>query len=178
MSGDTAPLQTLYSGWSAYQASLVQAVAPLSPDQLTWKPAPQLRSAGAIALHIAEGRIGWFHQFMGEGDAELAELVAAGQPDETVATSAAGLVAWLERSWRLVDDCLARWTITDLDRIYPHIYQGKRYAVPRQWVVSRIFEHDIHHGGELALTLGLQGLPVPDLGDNFGQPEAPLADAE
>jgi hypothetical protein len=49
--------------------------------------------AGAIALHVAEGRIGWFHQFMGEGDAELASLVAASQPEETVATSAAALVA-------------------------------------------------------------------------------------
>ena len=178
MIGDATSLQAIYSGWAAYQDSLVQAVAPLTAEQLAWKPAPHLRSAGAVALHIAEGRIGWFHQFMGEGDTELASLVAAGQPEEAVATNAAALAAWLERSWRLVDGCLSHWTIADLGHVFPHVYQGKRYAVPRQWVVARIFEHDVHHGGELALTLGLQGLAVPDLGDNFGQPEAPLADGE
>ena len=41
--------------------------------------------------------------------------------------------------------------------------------------LSRIFDgwdgyntHDVHHGGELALMLGMQGLAIPELGDLFG----------
>jgi len=29
--------------------------------------------------------------------------------------------------------------------------------------VSHVLEHDLHHGGEIALTLGTNGLPAPDL---------------
>lgn len=28
--------------------------------------------------------------------------------------------------------------------------------------------HDLHHGGQLALMLGLQGIDVPELGDKGG----------
>jgi hypothetical protein len=37
--------------------------------------------------------------------------------------------------------------------------------------------HDIHHGGELALLLGMQGIPVSELGDLGGHiTMPPLAD--
>ncbi len=175
MSAESRGLLTLYKGWETYQASLVDTIAPLPAEQLDWRPAPRLRSAGEIVGHIADGRIFWFHRFMGEGDAELASLVAAGQPDDAIAHDAAELVRWLEISWRLVEGALSRWTLADLAHIFPHTYEGQRYAVPRQWVVARIYAHDLHHGGELALMLGMQGIAVPALGDEFGQPQAPLA---
>ena len=99
MNEQRSSLRTRYSGWDAYQTSLVQAVTPLSAEQLSWRPAPHLRSAGALAQHIAEGRISWFHQFMGEGDAELTRLIADGHPDDSIATSAPELAGWLKRSW-------------------------------------------------------------------------------
>ena len=99
MSTDISSLQTVYKGWDTYQTSIVNTIATLSPEQLAWRPAPHLRSAGEIAHHIADGRIHWFHGFMGEGNSELASLVAAGQPEDTIATNAAELVKWLESSW-------------------------------------------------------------------------------
>jgi len=30
-------------------------------------------------------------------------------------------------------------------------------------VIWHLIEHDLHHGGEIALTLGLHGLAAPDL---------------
>jgi hypothetical protein len=51
------------------------------------------------------------------------------------------------------------------------------YAVSRQWVIWRITSHDLHHGGELAILLGLQGIDIPDLGDQGGHlTELPLAE--
>ena len=178
MSTDISSLQTVYKGWDTYQTSIVNTIATLSPEQLAWRPAPHLRSAGEIAHHIADGRIHWFHGFMGEGNSELASLVAAGQPEGTIATNAAELVKWLEISWQLVADSLSRWKVADLTYIYHHTEEGKNYAVPRQWLVEHIFAHDLHHGGELALTLGMQGISLPELGDNFGQPSLPLAERD
>jgi hypothetical protein len=36
-------------------------------------------------------------------------------------------------------------------------------AVARRWVVRHLLEHDLHHGGELASSLGAHGLPAPRL---------------
>jgi hypothetical protein len=39
--------------------------------------------------------------------------------------------------------------------------------------------HDLHHGGELAILLGLQGIKIPDLGDRGGHlTELPLAGSD
>ncbi len=41
----------------------------------------------------------------------------------------------------------------------------------------RIMSHDLHHGGELAVTPGLQGIAIPELGDLGGHiTEPPLAE--
>ena len=46
--------------------------------------------------------------------------------------------------------------------------------VRRPW---RVISHDLHHGGELAVTLGMQGIALPELGDEGGHlsERAPLA---
>lgn len=42
------------------------------------------------------------------------------------------------------------------------------YAVSRQWTIWRVMNHDIHHGGELSLMLGLQGIEAFELSALFG----------
>ena len=49
MTSDVHPLMTVYKGWDGYQISLVRAIAPLSREQLAYRPASHLRSAGEIA---------------------------------------------------------------------------------------------------------------------------------
>ncbi len=56
-------------------------------------------------------------------------------------------------------DSLARWTPADLDAAFATRH-GER---TRQWVIWHVIEHDIHHGGELSLTLGAHGVNAPDL---------------
>jgi hypothetical protein len=53
------------------------------------------------------------------------------------------------------------------------------YLVSRQWTFWRIMSKDLHHGGELAILLGLQGIKIPDLGDRGGHlTELPLAGSD
>jgi hypothetical protein len=63
-------LATVFEGWDGYQTSLVQAISPLTPEQLAWRPAPELRSVGEVARHISLGRITWFRRMEAPGSAE------------------------------------------------------------------------------------------------------------
>jgi uncharacterized damage-inducible protein DinB len=39
--------------------------------------------------------------------------------------------------------------------------RGKPFELVRGWVVWHVMEHDLHHGGEVSLTLGMHGLAAP-----------------
>ena len=76
----------------------------------------------------------------------------------------------------MIDQTLSSWTTVDLSRTYPHTYFENTYRVTYQWTIWRILAHDLHHGGELGLMLGMQGISVPELGDLGGHlTEPPLA---
>jgi hypothetical protein len=87
----------------------------------------------------------------------------------------------LETSWQMIETTLTTWTVADLAQTYRRVRwgDGKVYVISRQWTVYRILSHDLHHGGELALMLGLQGIDNPDFGERGGHlTELPLADPE
>ena len=177
MSTHAPSLMTVYEGWDGYQISLVRAIAPLSREQLAYRPAPHLRSVGEIASHISLGRLGWFHRMHAPGSDELASQAEAWEPEEAIAENATELTRRLEATWQMIENTLTRWTVADLAQTYLHSYQGKTYAISHQWTIWRIMIHDIHHGGELAVMLGTQGIALPDLGDSGGHlTEPPLAE--
>jgi uncharacterized damage-inducible protein DinB len=189
MATEPPSLMRVYEGWDGHQLALVRAITPLSPEQLSYRPTPQLRSAGEIIGHIAFGRLDWFHRMGAPGSAALARQIApwegeradtehpaelskwlraAHDQQTSIAEDPAELVRWLEASWRMIETTLTTWTVADLEQTYRHAYQGTMYAVSRQWTIWRIMSHDLHHGGELAILLGLQGISIPDLGDQGG----------
>jgi uncharacterized damage-inducible protein DinB len=167
---DTEPmsLSKVFEGWEGYQLSLANTVRPLTPEQLKWRPAAHLRSVGELIGHISQGRLEWFARMQAPRSAELASQTGADNPQETLYANAAALVRHLESSWSVIEASLREWTVADLSATYRHTYNGQTYAVSRQWTIWRILTHDVHHGGEVALMLGLQGMAVPELGDMFG----------
>ncbi|HET7877034.1 MAG TPA: DinB family protein [Methylomirabilota bacterium] len=168
MTTNALSLMDVYRGWDGYQSALVQAIGPRTPAELAWRGAARLRSVGEIASHVSSGRAGWFHHGLGEGGAEFAREIAEWRPEAAIVEDAAELVRRLEVTWRVVEAALRRWTTEDLATTFRHEYQGRTYDVPRQWVVWRVLTHDVHHGGELALALGVQGIAIPELGDQGG----------
>jgi uncharacterized damage-inducible protein DinB len=164
----TTPLLTLLDGWNGYQQSLLDAVRPLTPEQATWRPGPDRRSAGELAAHIVAGRITWFQRMAAPGSADLFGRIIEEGGEETIAKDPAALGRWLEASWMMVEDRLRQWTVAELGETYRDEDEGQVWAVSRQWTIWRVMSHDIHHGGELALTLGLQGISLPELGDQGG----------
>ena len=167
-------LSEVFEGWNGYQTSLIHALESLTPTQLAWRPAPNFRSVGELARHISLGRIGWFLRMDAPGSAALASRIQQWEQDEdgnrhivedavAIAGDAAQLVASLEETWQMVEETLAGWSVEDLAVTYPHRWNGTRYAVSRQWTIWRIMAHDIHHGGELSLMLGMQGIEAFEL---------------
>ena len=168
MSTDAMPLSQVFEGWEGHQRSLVDTVRALTREQLAWRPAPHLRSVGELVGHISQGRIDWFARMQAPRSAELASQTGADNPQETLYGNAEALARHLEGSWRMVEATLNEWSVADLAVTYRHTYYGQTYAISRQWTIWRILTHDVHHGGELALMLGLQGVAVPELGYQFG----------
>jgi uncharacterized damage-inducible protein DinB len=189
MTSAAPPLMRVFEGWDGHQTALLRAIELLTPEQLAYRPAPHLRSAGEIASHIAVGRLDWFHRMGAPGSAELARrfapwegerantedpaalrrwMTAVREQMEPTAASPAELLAWMQATGQMIETTLTTWTVGDLWQTYRHAFQGKMYAVSRQWTLWRVMAHDLHHGGELALALGLQGIAIPDLGDQGG----------
>jgi uncharacterized damage-inducible protein DinB len=172
------PLMSILEGWDTYETSLVHAVAPLTAAQLEWRPAPSLRSVGETAGHIALGRIDWFSRMGAPGSQVLSEQFALSRQfgsnlGPQAANDASRLVEMLDSSWKMVEANLKHWAVPDLFISYRLEYQGQVYSVSRQWTVWRILSHDVQHGGQIALMLGMQGIPVVELGDLGGHLNMP-----
>lgn len=151
-------LAAIYKGWETYHGLLIAALAPLSDDQLALKAGPGLRTIDIIALHIIATRAGWFHVVAGVGSAEkylpLDDWDREGQPSR----SAAELVSGLQSSWQLIQEALAKWTPADLSTPFTIKRGDKEHTFTRQWIIWHVIEHDLHHGGEISIVLGANGL--------------------
>jgi uncharacterized damage-inducible protein DinB len=147
---------TVYRGWQDYQALLIDAVTPLTPEQLALRPAPSLRSVGEAVAHVLGARARWIHGLIGEGGDELAAFETWDAPDAPSRT-AAQLREGLETTWREMQDAFARWTPAEWGQTYEG-EEGDPAIFDRRWVVWHLIEHDVHHGGEISITLGMHGV--------------------
>jgi uncharacterized damage-inducible protein DinB len=161
-------LAQCYRGWDLYQQKLITAIAPLAPDQLALQAAPQLRALGPQVAHMIATRARWLHLDLREGGTELDDLMgwdgwtpATGWVEPPLRTTAE-LVHGLETTWQVMQAALQRWTIADLEEVFPPTFPGED-GFTRQFVIWHLIEHDLHHGGELSQVLGMHGLPAPQL---------------
>lgn len=151
----TIQLSLFYKGWDVYQQHLVEALASLNGEQLALRSSHHWE-IGKIAAHIIAARVWWLCSRAGEGRDELAPLEhwdAAGAPMR----SASELVMGLEQTWEVIADLLACWTPENLLQILP-THSDDPNERTRQWVLWHLIEHDLFHGGEISVILGIYGL--------------------
>lgn len=174
MTPTSSSLATVLDGWAGYNTSIVHAVDLLSANQLAFRPAPDMRTLGDVVRHIALGRLTWFMRMGAPGSAELARAVPEWETDSDgnrwvvesalpITEDAGELTRWLGDSWQMIEQTLNAWTVDDLARTYVHTWNGRKWSVSRQWTIFRILAHDMHHGGEVSLMLGLQGIEAFEL---------------
>lgn len=157
MSEQNVTLDTIYENWKKYQDKLKEALAPLTPEQLALSAAGNERSIGQIAQHIILVRVGWFVYTLTEQYESVKPLEEWDKPGAPPPT-ADQLVQGLDLTWQMMADALARWNSDDMAKEFPDEDDGVVYNVSRQWVIWHLIEHDLHHGGEVSLTLGMHGL--------------------
>ena len=154
-------LLSFYKGWDTYQVLLIQALTPLSSEELALRVAPHLRSVGENVAHIISGRVSNF-LVMGEAGAEMAPLETwdeRGAPPR----SAAELVNGLESTWHMIKMALTRWTPADLENVFVDGQGEQASHFTRQSIIWSTIKHDLHHGGEISLTLGAHDVEALDL---------------
>jgi uncharacterized damage-inducible protein DinB len=164
MAEDNFTLTTFYTAWNEYQERLKTSLVPLTAEQLALRAAPGLRSIGENAMHIIGCRMYWFTEFLGEDSGEELKAIASWNeialvPGAPIPT-AAELVQGLDHTWQLMGGCLDRWSPADMQQTFPDEWDGKKVELSRAWVVWHVLEHDLHHGGEISLTLGMHGIPA------------------
>jgi len=164
-SASSTSLAGMYAGWEEDRRLLVASVAPMTEEELALRAAPHLRTIGHLAAHMVAVRARMIHWILGEGESGLDALAVwdgFDQPAPLAIRPTSELVQGLEATSRAIQQVLTRWTLDDLTQTVQWSYGEETYTYTRQRMIWNLVRHDYHHIGELALTLGMHGLPTPD----------------
>jgi uncharacterized damage-inducible protein DinB len=154
-------IEAIYSGWRDHQALLIAALSPLTPKQLALKPAPNLRSIEAIATHMIGARARWFAPPLGDGSKKFSTLARWDRRGGTVRT-AAEIVQGLQNTGDYIHSMIGTWSPEEWEETYPgEVHEPE--ILTRPWIIWHLIEHDLHHGGEISIILGMHKLKAPDL---------------
>lgn len=163
-------IRPAYSSWPEVNQRLRDVVATLTEEQLAIQPSPQRWPLWATIGHAACQRVFWLCVFAGEPGAETTPFTNSGfncpgDDDLENVLNAEQLVEALDSTFRIVQGCLDRWTVSMLDEVIRHPDEDERRVHSRGWVIQRVFMHDVYHVAELNEALGIAGLPQVELWD-------------
>jgi uncharacterized damage-inducible protein DinB len=166
----TRTIRSAYSNWPAYNTSLRDVVAGLTQEQLALRPTAARWPLWATVGHLACQRVSWLCGFAGEPGAETTPFPDAlhrcpGDEYLEPTMTAAELAAAIDATFRIVESCLDRWTLEDLDKEIRHDSEPEPWIHTRGSVIQRVFAHDVYHAAELNESLARAGLPLVDFWD-------------
>ena len=162
MAIDSTFVPTIYRGWHDYQEALTRAIAPLNAEQLSLRASSNVSSVRGIAAHVIGVRARWFYGQFGDGGDEFKAFCSWDKPAAKV-WSAAEIVKGLEATWLGMQEAITRWTPKDWEQTWPGEDETEPAVVTRPWVLWHLIEHDLYHGGQIAITLHAHGLPALEL---------------
>lgn len=167
MSKKPQNIAPFYAGWRFTNERLVERIGALSLEQLELRAASGLWPIWATAAHIAGARVYWLCAIFKEPGAERTPFTGptgeGWEDDLTHPRRASELIDALESSWKIVEDCLERWTAAMLQVEFRREVDNQIQIHTRQSVVMRLLTHDAEHCGEISQTLGVHGLTEIDL---------------
>lgn len=138
-------LELIYGVVKDLHARIAHHVQDVDVEGLNWRPAPDLNSIYANAIHVAGSQTWWVMERIGGRDVERdrpAEFEASGSdPQEPVRRLAEAM-----RHTRLIFESLTKESMTDLR---PGI--GDRPTTIR-WMALHLIEHAALHLGHIQIT--------------------------
>lgn len=164
------PIRSAFSNWPTYQRRLRDRVAAMGEAELAIEPGPERWPLWATIGHLGCQRVFWLCDFAGEPGADTTRFTNAGydcpgDDDLEHVLSSPDLVEALDSTFRIVEDCLDRWTLPMLDEVLRRPEWDDSWVHTRGAVVGRVFAHDVAHISELDDALGRAGLAGIDLWD-------------
>ncbi|MDQ3881180.1 MAG: DinB family protein [Chloroflexota bacterium] len=136
----------------------------MTEEQLAIQPSQERWPMWATIGHAACQRVFWLCDFAGEPGADTTRFTDAGNncpgdDDLETVLSAGELVEALDSTFRIVDNCLDRWTLDMLDEEIRRPEWDASWVHTRGSVIQRVFAHDIWHSAEVNEALVIAGLP-------------------
>jgi uncharacterized damage-inducible protein DinB len=168
-------MTAFYDAWFDQQSKLLASIRPLTPEQMQLRPAPGEWAIWQLASNMAGGRLYWLCRMLGEDPRGLWEMftvehvtvpglsadMAGWEDNEDHPRTADELVDAFEKTWGVIEGCIDRWTLEDLQvEVTNKDAWGRMVTITPAWVVSRLFAHEVHHGSEISLILRVHGLPT------------------
>lgn len=130
------------------------------PEQkFSWQPHEKSMSLGRLATHVAE-MMGWL-----EATLNLNELDLAGDYQPVVANTNKELVALFDKNLARCVELLNKATDEQLHQPW-RLRKGDHvlFELPKIAVIrSMVFNHVIHHRGQLSVYLRLLDVPLPSI---------------
>lgn len=156
-------IRPAYGAWPRLNASLTEAVAGLSDDDLAQTAGAGRWPLWAVVGHLACQRVFWLCDFAGEPGAETTPFTNAawscpGDEDLDNVLDAEHLVQALTSTFAIVDRALATWSFDSLDEAIDHSDWGPDWVHNRGFVIERIHAHDLWHAAEASEILTPRGL--------------------
>ncbi len=140
------------------RAGTLQAVRNLPTEHLEWKPPGGVHSIMGWLRHIAQSEDWWIQAgVMGRHD--FVPRRKAMLPDKE------SVLAYLEETRRVTEQLLQEWPAEKLQETRP-VPPGFRGAyrspeVSLHWIMGNLFNHELHHRGQIYLHLRLMGIEPP-----------------
>ena len=164
----TDTIRPAFSAWPRYNQRLRERVVAMTDEQLMIQPSADRWPLWASIGHTACQRVFWLCDFAGAPGAETTPFTNAasdcpGDDDLEHVLDAHRLADALDSTFRIVEDCLDRWTPESLTDVISHPEWDASWTHPRGWVIQRVFAHDVYHCAELNEALGAAGLAQIDL---------------
>ncbi len=161
-------IRPAFSDWPRLNDALIELVSRLSPEQLLTRPSPERWPLWATIGHLACQRVFWLCDFAGEPGKETTRFTNAaydcpGDDDLVNVLGPAELAEALDSTFRIIDRCLDTWTVEGLHEELRRPTWGEDWVHTRGSVIQRVHTHDAWHAGQVALTLGMAGLPGLDV---------------
>lgn len=155
-------MNAFYEGFETQHNRIIETLRPLTAEQVQLRPAPTEWPIWQLAANMVGGRFYWLCFMLHEDDQGVEPGQWSGWEDEPGhPRTAAELVAALEASWQVVEACLDRWSLADLNvEVTRNNFWGKPVTISPAWVLWRLMSHEAHHGSEIALILRMHGLPT------------------
>ena len=168
-----SPADTLLWALRQLHARLVELVADLRYDQLSWSPKPGAHSLGFALWHIArcddnylrahiQGRPevwqeeGWFQRW-GLDLESTGMLLSDEQASSLPLPAKEELLAYAQRVWQEVETFVAPLGQAELDQPVAQVERTQDMTIG-QVFMSHIYGHDSRHLGEMEYLKGLLGL--------------------